>query len=185
MVEEAKDTQSQEFAKKRTKVSEVIVGISSSYCMDTAFDYFLYPYVIYKLGLLKGGCVMTALACVINIVSIYFYDWSKRDWFGFEAIKSFQDYRGGNRLKIFTAWLLRKNNIVVMILLSIKEDAFKTVVYMRHGKYEYNGLTARDWKIFITSLIIGNVYWTLAAYTGLSLFEWGYEYLNQGAQFWQ
>lgn len=185
MVNEAKELQPQKSANKKTKASEVVVGIFSSYFMDTAFDYFLYPYVIYKLGLLKGGIAMTGLACLLNIISLYFYDWSKRDWFGFEALKTFQDYHGANRLKQIASWLLKKNNFVIMLFLSIKEDAFKTVVYMRHGKYQYNGLTARDWKIFIASIVIGNVYWTLAAYTGLSLFEWGYEYLNQGAQFWR
>jgi len=153
--------------------------------MDTAFDYFLYPSVIYKLGILKGGIVMTVLACLMNIISLYFYDWSKRDWFGFEALKYFQGYHGTNSLKNIAAWLLNKNNFIIMLFLSIKEDAFKTVVYMRHGKYQYNGLTARDWKIFIASLIIGNAYWTLAAYTGLSLLEWGYKFLHQGAQMWQ
>ena len=177
-MENLKGLQPQEPAKKTTKTLEVIVGISSSYLMDTAFDYFLYPYAIYKLGLLKGGITMTALACLLNIISLFFYDWSKRDWFGFEALKSFQEYGGCNRFKKTASWLLRNNNFIVMLFLSIKEDAFKTVVYMRHGKYQYNGLTARDWKFFITSLVIGNTYWALASYTGLSLFEWGYEYLN-------
>jgi len=185
MMEERKISQSQIPGNTKTKASEVVVGISSSYFMDTAFDYFLYPYVIYKFGILKGGIAMTALACVVNVISLYFYDWSKRDWFGFEALKTFQDYHGANRLKKCASWLLKKNNFIIMLFLSIKEDAFKTVVYMRHGKYQYNGLTARDWKIFIASLVIGNVYWTLAAYTGLSLLEWGYEFLHQGATLWQ
>jgi hypothetical protein len=31
----------------------------------------------------------------------------------------------------------------------------------------------RDWKIFIGSLILGNAYWTLACYMGITLVEWG------------
>jgi hypothetical protein len=34
-------------------------------------------------------------------------------------------------------------------------------------------LSRRDWSIFMGSLIIGNAYWTLICYTGITLFEWG------------
>lgn len=52
-------------------------------------------------------------------------------------------------------------------------DAFTRTIYLRHGKY--NGMTKRDWAIFMTSLILGNAYWTLACYMGLTLFEWGWK----------
>ncbi len=45
------------------------------------------------------------------------------------------------------------------------------VTYMRHGAHQYNGLSKRDWWIFITSTVIGNVYWTLAVYMGITLVE--------------
>jgi hypothetical protein len=59
-----------------------------------------------------------------------------------------------------------------MLYLSIKEDAFRAVIYMRHGSHQYNGMSRRDWKIFLASLMIANVYWTLAAYMGISVVEW-------------
>lgn len=53
-----------------------------------------------------------------------FYDCSKRDWLGIEAIKSLKDYAGENRSGRFMAWLLRPSDPVACILLSIKFDPF-------------------------------------------------------------
>lgn len=64
----------------------------------------------------------------------------------------------------------KKSDHVVFLFLSIKFDPFITTAYMRHGKF--NGMTKRDWKIFTGSLLLGNVYWTLACYMGIMLFEW-------------
>jgi len=50
---------------------------------------------------------------------------------------------------------------------------FVITAYLRHGKF--NGMSKRDWAIFMGSLIISNVYWTLACYMGITLFEWGWK----------
>ena len=44
--------------------------------------------------------------------------------------------------------------------------------YLHHGSHQYNGMSHRDCKIFFTSLAIANIYWTVAAYMGVSLVEW-------------
>jgi hypothetical protein len=43
---------------------------------------------------------------------------------------------------------------------------------MRHGSNQYNGMSPRDWRIFLGSVAISNFYWTLAAYMGISVVEW-------------
>jgi len=50
---------------------------------------------------------------------------------------------------------------------------FVITAYLRHGKF--NGMLKHDWSIFMGSLIISNVYWTLACYMGITLFEWGWK----------
>ena len=47
---------------RRTRIAQLLVGLTVKDLTDRAFDYFLYPFVIYKLGILKGGLVMTCLA---------------------------------------------------------------------------------------------------------------------------
>ena len=103
---------------------------------------------------------------------MWFYDWSKRDWLGIETIKGMKGYSGESRLGRITAWVLRRSDPVVLIFLSIKEDAFITLIYLRHGCHQFNGMSLRDWRIFLSSVVISNIYWTLAAYMGISLVEW-------------
>jgi hypothetical protein len=67
------------------------------------------PFVIYKLGIIKGGLIMTFLASAANILCLKFYDWSKRDWLGIEAIKGMKVYEGGNRLVRFISGMLKKS----------------------------------------------------------------------------
>ena len=156
----------------RGRVAELTTGITVFKLSNNAFDYALYPFVIYKLGIIKGGLFMTFLAFLTNILCMKFYDWSKRDWLGIEALKGMKVYEGKNRLVKFLSGMLKKSDTAAFLFFSIKEDAFVTMVYLRHGSYQYNGMSARDWRILLASLAVANIYWTLASYMGLSLVEW-------------
>ena len=118
---------------------------------------------------------MTFLAAVINILCLKIYDWSKRDWLGIETLKEMKGYKGKSRLMWFMSGMLKKSDLAAFFILSIKEDAFIAMVYLRHGSHQYNGMSARDWRIFLASLAVANVYWTLASYMGISLVEWAWK----------
>ena len=126
--------------------------------------------MIYNLGTLRGGVIMGILSGIACIAIIRFYDWSGRDWLGIEAIKSLKSYQGSKLAARLTAWVLRKGDPVVFLFLSIKFDPFMTMAYMRHGAF--NGMKGRDWKIFAASIVVGNAYWTLACFSGISIIEW-------------
>lgn len=158
--------------KAAVRVAELTVGISTKNLISYSFDYLLYPFVIYKLGLLKGGIIMMVLSLLACVILLKFYDWFKRDWLGIETIKEMKDYQGNSKIGRFTSWTLRQSDPIVFLFLSIKEDAFITLVYMRHGSHQYNGMTRRDWGIFLGSVALSNLYWTLAAYMGISVVEW-------------
>jgi len=49
--------------------------------------------------------------------------------------------------------------------------------YVRYGKL--NGMSKRDWKIFMGSVFLANGYWTLACYTGITVFEWGWKIISK------
>ena len=166
--------------KAATRIAELTIGISAKNLISYSFDYLLYPLVIYKLGLLKGGIVMIVLSLLACVILLKFYDWFKRDWLGIETIKGMKDYQGDSKIGRFTAWILRQSDPVVFLFLSIKEDAFVTLVYMRHGSHQYNGMTRRDWGIFFGSVSISNLYWTLAAYMGISVVEWVWKSIRGG-----
>ncbi|MFZ2634556.1 MAG: hypothetical protein WA081_08265 [Desulfosalsimonadaceae bacterium] len=156
----------------KTRFAELAVGLTVNQLTVWAFDFFLYPFVIYEFGVIKGGMVMTFLSFLACIGSLRFYDWSKRDWLGIETIKGVREYNGEKSIGRFTSWILKKSNAVVFLFLSIKFDAFITTAYMRHGKY--NGMGKREWGIFMGSLLISNIYWTLACLMGVTLLQWGW-----------
>jgi hypothetical protein len=155
----------------KNRIAELSIGLSVSNVLEYVFDYFLYPFVIFSFGILKGGIAMTLLSFIACYLTIKFYDWSKRDWLGIEAIKEIKNYSGNNYFRRITAWLMKKSEPIVFSFLSIKFNPFITTAYFRDGKF--TRMTKRDWSIFIASLLIGNAYWTLACYMGITLVEWG------------
>jgi len=135
---------------------ELSIGLTAKYLSDKAFDFLLYPFVIFKFGILKGGTVMTFFAFIANIMTMKFYDWSKRDWLGIEAIKNLKTYNGNKMIGRFTSWILKRSAPVIFLFLSLRYDAFTTTVYLRKGKF--NGMGKRDWTIFMGSLLLSNLY---------------------------
>jgi hypothetical protein len=170
---EANHTYSPKVTACRKRGAELFFGFATKYLSDRLFDYILYPFVIYKVGLIKGGLIMTFLSLIACLLTMKFYDWSKRDWLGIETIKDFKGYGGNKKIGRITSWILKKSEPAVFLFLSVKEDPFITTVYLRQGKF--NGMTRRDWTIFMSSLILSNAYWTLACYMGITLLEWGWK----------
>jgi hypothetical protein len=161
-----------------SRLLELAVGLTTNQAIDYLFNFVLYPLVIYHFGLLVGGLVMMLLSFVACLLSLWFYDWSKRDWLGIEAIKGLKDYEGSKSLGRLSGWLLRKSDPVVFLFLSLKYDPFITTAYLRHGAF--NGMSRRDWRIFLGSTVVANVYWTLACFMGISLVEWVWGWLAGG-----
>lgn len=154
------------------------IGLLSNWIIVYAGDYIIYPFIIWKMGIMSGGLIMIAVSFLLCYLTFLFYDWSKRDWLGIETVKSLKNYNGTDRLGKITSWFLKRSDHFVMLFLSIKYDAFITAAYLRSGSQQYNGLSKRDWKIFISSLLIGNIYWTLACFMGITLFEWAWKYIE-------
>jgi MFS family permease len=147
------------------------IGYTADTLFSYAFDFLLYPFVIWKLGLLNGLLVMFPLSFLICWLNLVFYDWLKIDYLAIETIKELREYKGRSRLRRFISVLLHKGGILAFAFLSLNFDPFVTTVYMRHGAHKYDGLSRRDWMIFITSVFVGNVYWALVAFGIVSAFE--------------
>lgn len=151
------------------RVSILAVGLTSMRIINALWDYGLYPLVIWRLGFVFGGIVMTACSMALCLLVLYFYDWTKKDWLGIETIKSFRAPSRGSWSGQIASRILEKGNAAAFVFLSLAFDPFITTAYMRHGSHQFNGLTRRDWIIFLTSGIVGNAYWTLVSYTGVSV----------------
>lgn len=149
------------------------IGHTANFLMVKGFDLLLYPSVIWYFGLLYGAGIMWFLSLVICYVTLLFYDWSQTDWLGIETLKNIRETeKRSGVLHRLLKWVLRRGDWVTLLFLSIKWDPFICVAYMRHGAHQYNGMTRRDWKIFWTSLVISNGWWTVVVFTGLTVGEW-------------
>jgi len=154
----------------RRRIAELAVGFTVNKLQEYLFDFLLYPFVIFKLGLLCGGIIMSVLSFIGCLLFLRFYDWSKRDWLGIEAVKSLKDYSGTSRLRRFMAWLLCRGDYIACVTLSVKFDPFITTAYLRRGAF--NGMNRRDWRIFVLSWFVGNAYWSVACFFGVSILAW-------------
>jgi hypothetical protein len=150
--------------------SELTLGYAYLWATVYGFDYLFYPFVIYKLGLVRGGFSMAFLSLVICLITLKLYDWSKRDWLGIEALKRLREYQGESRFKKWTATILRRGDWAALILLSLKFDPFIATAYLRQSSFD--GMGKRDWRNFLLSWIIGNLYWALACFGGMSALAW-------------
>lgn len=162
------------FALRRRQIGTLTVGYTANWLSIFLFDWVLYPIVIGTCGVLWGGILMTALTFVVCYYLIRFYDWSKTDWLAIELVKEkiitkIKDYRGESRFGRLGSFLLNQTDSIAVLVLSLKFDAAVVTILMREGKY--NGLGKRDWRIFISSLLFGSLYWIILIKTGMTAVE--------------
>lgn len=72
---------------------------------------------------------------------------------------------GRSRFRRVLAWALARGNWLALVVLSVKFDPFIIIVYLRRGAF--NGMTRRDWGIFLLSWFIGNAWWALLCFGGI------------------
>jgi hypothetical protein len=156
----------------QVRIKVLGVGLLGSQAINWAFDFILYPYVLWRFGLVYGCLIMTTLSALACYLLLLFYDWSKKDWLGIEAIKELKHNEGTGRLTRFLGKLMRRSDWLALFVLSIQFDPFITVAYLRPGSYHFNGLTRREWRLFWASTVISNLYWSFIAFTGITVFLW-------------
>lgn len=150
----------------KARIAELALGYTVNNLITYGFDFGLYPLTIYWLGLGWGFAAMAALSFIVCWLTMMFYDWSKRDWLGIEALKGLKDYSGASRSAQVLAWVMRKSDPIACVLLSIKFDPFIVTVYLRRGRF--GGMNPTDWRNFLLSWFIGNVYWSIVCFGGVS-----------------
>jgi len=164
---------------KKFNVKILAIGHIVFHSFDYAFDYLLYPYVIYALGPFYGGSVMVVLSAAVCIGIVWVYDFLEKDWLGIETVKELVENffkeeediakkRWRRKGKKIMHHIFHKNKVGQFIFLSIAFDPLITTIYLRPGYHLYNGFSKRDWKIFWGSVFVSNVWWTGVAFTAVS-----------------
>lgn len=143
-------------------ITRWLTGIPLYSGFSWIIDYPIYSYVIWKLGIITGGILMSAIAFVIDLVTLVLYDKAATDWLALETAKELRNYSGSNRIKRLMAHVLTKTPFFIQLLFcSIKFNPFMTTTFLRPSAHEYPGMTKRDWSIFLASFVICQTYWTL------------------------
>ncbi len=176
------------------RVGIIGVGVFTKWLISWSFDFLLYPLIIKLFGFFAGTGTMIILSFFACYAQILFYDKTKKDWVGIETLKEVKDFKPLmlpesaigkffisliNQIGNFSAWIMKTSDALFFVFLSIKFDPFITVIHIRHGAHKYNGLSKRDWKVFIASLLIANFYWAIAVYMGITVVEGILLYIKQ------
>jgi hypothetical protein len=167
---------------KKINLKILVIGHLIFQTFDYAFDYVLYPFVIYKYGPLYGGVAMAALAAAICLGILWVYDLLEKDWLGIETVKELVEnfFKEEEEMakkswkktgKKILYWVFHRNKVGQFIFLSLHFDPLITTIYMRPGYHLYNGFSRRDWKIFWSSVIVSNAWWTGVAFVVIASFR--------------
>ena len=150
-----------------------ISGIGLYSTINLIIDYPTYGIAIWAFGPIKGGVLMGMATFIIDIFSIKFYDWTETDWLAIELLK----YKLNKCLIVASKYTVIKRcttliMLVTIVVMSLKFNPFIVTIVMRQGAFAYNGLSRRDWMIFIFSFLIGQIYWIVLITTGVKLIMW-------------
>ena len=141
------------------------------------FDYVLYPFVIYKAGLVYGFFIMLLLSFLSCLILLLLYNYLKKDIFGFEFAKhkidGFIDTNHGNYVKRMLRGFLKRSKVLLYIVLSVY-DPFIAAVFMRKGDFQSRVISRRDWRNLTLSVIVGNGVWAPMVFAGVSFVEFIY-----------
>jgi hypothetical protein len=157
------------FAAQKGRLAIWGIGFLGNSLFVNAFDFILYPYIIWKFGLIWGSIIMFPTSFGVCWLTLIFYDWMKTDWIAIETIKELKEYEGQSKTVRLISRIIQMSDPAAVIILSIWKDPFIVTAYMRKGAHQYNGLSQRDWKIFITSTLVGNTYWALVSFGGIQV----------------
>ena len=142
-------------------------GIGFYYVFTWVYDYVVVSFLLWKFELIKGGVMVFILSSIVDLLTLKFYDWFKKDWLALETLKDLETHKGFVG-KIFT-FVHDKTAFVSVVLLSLVVNPFVITAYMRKGAFQYNGMTKRDWLIFMSSSVISNFYWIVVVGFGVEI----------------
>lgn len=145
--------------RQHRRVAEVGIGHILYASFNWFFDNVLYVFVVYQLGLLVGGALMTTLSLAQCGATLLLYERMRIDWVGAGSLARMSCIPNPLWWQRILICATRRGDAFVFVVLCIFQDPFITTAYFRRGRFD--GLTGRDWRIFIGSVLASNFYWTL------------------------
>ncbi len=163
------------------RVLQVIGGWGLYEITCIIYDYPVWLLLVGWFGEINGSIIASAGAFALCLAVLIWYQKRGIDWLGvniLEEIKERADVWAGKldnhpawyvrfctyapvRFLKAAVWLLKENDFTAFILLSFWKDSFVTTAFLRHGRF--GKLEKRDYMIFITSTVIGCLWWSVFA----------------------
>lgn len=161
-----------------------ISGWGSWFVSSWLFDDLLYPAVIAWLGPVYGGIIMSIAASLIC------YFWTKaivasdNDWFEMKTLHKIQKIVFWivriceNIPFVRKSWVQAIEYVLTFFALCVATDAMIVTLYFRRDD-KSKVLSRKDWKVFVWSLLISNLYWTLRSWGLVELikYSWNLDYM--------
>lgn len=139
------------------------------------YDYGIYTAVIAKFGVIIGGAIMMVASFFLDLMTLRLYHQSKSDIFGLEAIKALREAEPKSLGERITKWGLQKSRGILFLVLSLISNPFVVTAYLGQRTEQFDGMHGRDWLIFLSSFLLGQLFWILAITGTIKLFQ---EYIS-------
>ena len=142
-----------------------LAQIGTGHALYTSFNWFfdniLYVYVVYTLGMLKGGAIMMAASFAQCALTLIVYQRMRIDWVGTGLLAEIRTKSDRTRLERALVWAADRHPVVIFTLLCVFQDPFITTAWFRQGRF--GRLNRRDWGVFTAAVVASNVYWIFLA----------------------
>lgn len=161
-----------------SRIAEVGFGHALYAAFNWFFDNVLYVFVVYQLGWLRGGALMTLLSMFQCGASLMLYERMRIDWVGAGSIARLSGLPAPTWWQRTLIWADRQGTVFIFVALCVLQDPFITTAYFRGGQFD--GLRRRDWQLFLASVLVSNGYWTLRSGTLAALLVGASQWLMPG-----
>jgi hypothetical protein len=162
----------------RQRLAQIGMGHLLYATFNWFFDNILYVFVVYQLGLLVGGVIMTTLSLVQCAATLLVYERMGIDWVGVGSLARLSLAPKPSWWQRIVRWAMGRGNTAIFIVLCICQDPFITTAYFRRGRFD--GLKGCDWRIFFGSVFVSNFYWTLRSGVAAVILVKAWGWIGQG-----
>ena len=160
----------------RQRLAQIGTGHLLYASFNFVFDEIVYVYVVYRLGMLVGGGIMTTFSLVQCAITLLIYERMQIDWVGAGSLARLASVPNPCWWQRIVRWAMHRGKVAIFIALCLFQDPFITTAYFRQGRFD--GLTGRDWRIFFGSVLVSNLYWTLRSGVAAAILVTAWRWLS-------
>ena len=148
---------------------------------EYAFDYLLYPYMLYvggdavasllmpasggsDVGYWTGFALLCLASLLLNILYLRLYDRSRRDWFGFEYLRTIPPPSVINR----RPWIGFGLRVASFCYLSVWHSPLFATLWSRSRDRVFS-MSKNDWVLFSVAVFTANAGWAVVVTSVVSL----------------